>query len=91
MCQRIGLPPISIIGFGMRWVSSPMRTPRPPQKMTTFTGFGPTWSSWGVHRVASVEHELDSARALLSLWVDPGSTNVAVGIGTISFAPHSSV
>ena len=28
--------PIRIIGFGIRWVSSPMRTPSPPQKMTTF-------------------------------------------------------
>ena len=37
MCQRIGFPPISIIGFGMRCVSSPMRTPSPPQKITTFT------------------------------------------------------
>ena len=34
--QRIGSPPTGIIGFGMRWVASPMRTPMPPQKMTTF-------------------------------------------------------
>ena len=37
MCQRIGWVPTVIIGFGMRWVASPMRTPMPPQKMTTFT------------------------------------------------------
>ena len=36
MCQRIGRLPIRIIGFGMRCVSSPIRTPRPPQKITTF-------------------------------------------------------
>src|SRR5262249_17102039 len=36
MCQRIGRPPMSIIGFGTRRVSSPMRTPNPPQKITTF-------------------------------------------------------
>ena len=41
MCQRIGRLPIRIIGFGIRWVSSPMRTPRPPQKMTTFTARRP--------------------------------------------------
>ena len=29
-------PPIVIIGFGMLCVASPMRMPRPPQKMTTF-------------------------------------------------------
>ena len=27
--QRIGRLPIRIIGLGMRWVASPMRTPRP--------------------------------------------------------------
>ena len=37
MCQRIGCVPIAIMGFGMRCVASPMRTPSPPQKMTTFT------------------------------------------------------
>ena len=34
--QRIGRLPMGIIGLGIRWVSSPMRTPSPPQKMTTF-------------------------------------------------------
>ena len=41
MCQRIGRPPISIIGFGMRCVASPIRTPKPPQKITTFTDLPP--------------------------------------------------
>ena len=36
MCQRIGRLPTVIIGFGIRCVASPMRTPRPPQKITTF-------------------------------------------------------
>ena len=36
MCQRIGLSPIGIIGFGIRAEVSPIRRPRPPQKMTTF-------------------------------------------------------
>src|SRR5262245_6850594 len=42
MCQRIGRFPTGIIGFGVRWVSSPIRTPKPPQKMTTFIT-----KSWG--------------------------------------------
>jgi hypothetical protein len=37
MCQRIGFPPISIIGFGLRWVSSLSREPTPPVSMTAFT------------------------------------------------------
>src|SRR6266496_6204905 len=36
MCQRIGRPPISIIGFGLRWDSSLMRVPKPPARMTAF-------------------------------------------------------
>jgi hypothetical protein len=32
----MGLSPISIIGFGFRCVSSEMRVPKPPAKMTTF-------------------------------------------------------
>ena len=36
VCQSIGLPPISIIGFGLRWVSSEIRVPRPPASITAF-------------------------------------------------------
>ena len=36
MCQRIGLPLISTIGFGMRLVSSERRVPIPPARMRTF-------------------------------------------------------
>src|SRR4051794_21048317 len=36
MCQRIGLPPISTIGFGRMWDSSLILVPRPPASMTTF-------------------------------------------------------
>src|SRR4051812_18956422 len=35
-CQRMGLPPISTIGFGRAEVSSPSREPRPPARMTAF-------------------------------------------------------
>ncbi len=34
MCHRIGMPPISTIGFGLIAVSSPNRLPRPPAKTT---------------------------------------------------------
>ncbi len=37
MCQSIGLPPISTIGFGRTDVSSLRREPKPPAKITAFT------------------------------------------------------
>jgi hypothetical protein len=36
ICQSIGLPPISTIGFGLKWVSSDNLEPLPPAKMTAF-------------------------------------------------------
>src|SRR5438067_1132574 len=36
MCQRSGLAPISIIGFGFAAVSSLSRVPRPPARITAF-------------------------------------------------------
>src|SRR6266478_5631335 len=36
MCQRIGLPPISTIGFGRTSVSSASRVPIPPASIATF-------------------------------------------------------
>jgi len=36
ICQRIGRPPISIIGLGLKADSSDMRVPKPPARMTTF-------------------------------------------------------
>lgn len=36
MCQRIGMPPISIIGLGLRCVSSEIRVPSPPARITAF-------------------------------------------------------
>src|SRR5678815_2165957 len=36
MCQRIGLPPISIIGLGRLALSSEIRVPRPPASNTAF-------------------------------------------------------
>src|ERR1700680_755210 len=36
MCQMIGIPPISIIGFGLTSVSSAIRVPNPPASITAF-------------------------------------------------------
>src|SRR5580692_6046614 len=36
MCQRIGRPPISTIGFGRSVVSSESRVPSPPARITAF-------------------------------------------------------
>ena len=41
MCQMIGMPPISIIGFGLTSVSSENRVPSPPARRTAFIGFHP--------------------------------------------------
>src|SRR5215210_3488174 len=37
MCHKIGRPPISTMGFGLRVVSSDIRVPSPPARMTAFT------------------------------------------------------
>ena len=36
ICQSIGCSPILIIGFGLNSVSSPIRVPKPPAKITAF-------------------------------------------------------
>jgi hypothetical protein len=36
MCHKIGLPPISIIGFGLNADSSEILVPKPPAKITAF-------------------------------------------------------
>ena len=36
MCQSIGLPPTSTIGFGLVPVSSEIRVPNPPARITAF-------------------------------------------------------
>src|SRR5713226_9069050 len=41
MCHRIGLPPISTIGFGLACVSSLNREPKPPARMTAFIQVSP--------------------------------------------------
>src|SRR3989338_1926537 len=36
MCHKIGIPPISTIGLGFKYVSSLKRVPLPPAKITAF-------------------------------------------------------
>ena len=36
ICHNMGFPPISIIGFGFRWLSSLILVPSPPANITTF-------------------------------------------------------
>ena len=36
ICQRIGFPPISIIGLGFNMLSSDILVPNPPASITTF-------------------------------------------------------
>ncbi len=36
MCHKIGIPPISITGFGRKILSSLIRDPNPPANSTTF-------------------------------------------------------
>ena len=45
MCQRMGFPPISIIGFGRTELSSEILVPKPPAKMTAliFKEFLESW------------------------------------------------
>src|SRR5918999_4872254 len=63
-CQRIGRPPISTSGFGIVWVCSRSRVPRPPQRMTTLGALtGPKYGPWRPSRLGSVPGE---ARAQLA-------------------------
>ena len=36
ICHKMGFSPISIIGFGRKWLSSEIRVPNPPAKRTAF-------------------------------------------------------
>src|SRR6266849_10069444 len=45
MCQRIGFPPISTIGFGLTWVSSLNLEPKPPARITAFMKKLASWET----------------------------------------------
>src|SRR4051812_16062759 len=55
MCHRIGRPPISIIGLGRRWLSSEIRVPMPPARITAFIAL--SCSSPGVIAAADLSTE----------------------------------
>src|SRR5687768_12572942 len=46
MCHRIGCPPISTSGLGFVMLSSLMRVPWPPARITTFMPTPPSVESW---------------------------------------------
>ena len=81
MCQRIGLPPISTIGFGRVAVSSLRRVPRPPARMTAFIG-EPSRQNY-----AAAEHTNASEKNLLS--GKPDSTRSCLAPWIILSDPHA--
>src|SRR5690606_33100470 len=58
MCQRIGRPPISIMGLGRSWLSSEIRVPSPPASITTFVILAPPASQC----FAKLLHEIGKTR-----------------------------
>ena len=72
MCQRIGRPPISTIGFGLMLVSSAMRVPLPPARMTALT----PWL--GEHHARFLEMSADGRRRHAHR---PGHRPLATGPG----------
>jgi putative flippase GtrA len=42
----IGRAPMAIIGFGIKWLSSVMRVPKPPAKITAFIAIHLTFEGW---------------------------------------------
>ena len=63
-CQRIGRPPISTSGFGIVWVSSRSRVPRPPQRMTTGSSIGRNATERGASTGVQVAWLRSSSRPL---------------------------
>src|ERR687892_373805 len=63
-CQRMGRPPISTSGFGIVWVCSRSRVPRPPQRMTTLGAL--TGRDYGPRRPGPLGSVPGEARAQLA-------------------------
>ena len=66
MCQRIGRPPTSTIGFGFASVSSDSRVPRPPARITTFMPRNSTGGTGSRSRVAEYDRRVSERRALIT-------------------------
>src|SRR5215213_9781712 len=62
MCQRIGDPPISTIGFGLIWVSSASLVPCPPARIATFMA-----EPFSVGDATSTPHRLISGQPVWRL------------------------
>src|ERR1017187_6940548 len=66
ICQRIGRPPISTIGFGRYSVSSRNRVPSPPARIATFMDYDSRALAWTTYppaiRSGGVTHGDDQAR-----------------------------
>src|SRR4051812_49287361 len=93
MCQRIGLPPISTIGFGRIWDSSLILVPRPPASMTTFITLPQTREPARQTRASRAARELQTGLlAYLSRpFIDPSKARTPERVRplVITIALHS--
>ena len=64
MCHSTGLPPISIIGLGRIVVSSLIRVPRPPARMTAFMELGDVVNWWFVEDTSNESRRNGQTRLL---------------------------
>src|SRR5271157_2328669 len=82
MCQRMGRPPTSTMGFGRNSVSSRSRVPNPPHRITTFTFGRPRhrsagvaqWCRLGQYSVSDNAHSIPylEMEPMLPLVIGPG-------------------
>src|SRR5918995_2968757 len=61
MCQRIGRPPMGSIGFGTSALTSLIRVPRPPQRMTV----GTSWAMWLLPYGLDARRGIESQRTVV--------------------------
>src|SRR5438128_1818195 len=80
MCHRIGLPPISTIGFGRNVVSSDNRDPSPPARITAFIVSAPSATL-----VCVVKLEEFDNRACNQSEIERERSIANVGLGQIDF------
>src|SRR4051812_25377726 len=67
MCQRIGRPPISTIGFGLKSVSSRKRVPRPPARIATFIGESSSSTSGSTDKVGALSSRAFPEKVFVNL------------------------
>src|SRR5216684_1311656 len=66
MCHRMGRPPISTIGLGRRCVSSLIRVPSPPARITPFIDALPPSEQRFVFSQKFAPYPVDSAVAMVA-------------------------